>query len=127
MFVSYLSAHAEAEGTGDLRPLMGWSAPRMSNYAWQAMSVARMRGIAQALRRSAVRRVHARPLAPPMFAALLGADARVLGLRDVAAAHLTRPHRHGGPFLAGFVSGSAASSSRCRVVASAASSSAGRQ
>ena len=126
-FVSDLSAHAEAEGTADLRPLMGWSAPRVSNYAWQAMSVARMRGIAQALRRSAVRRVHARPSAPPMSAALLGADARVLGLRDVAAARPARPHRHGGPFPAGFASGSAASSSRCRVVASAASSSAGRQ
>ena len=32
-FVSDLSAHAEAEGTADLRPLMGWSAPRVSNYA----------------------------------------------------------------------------------------------
>ena len=57
---------------------------------------------------------------------VMGADTRVLGLATPRA-RPARPNHHGRPSLAGFVSGSVASSSRCRVVASAASSSAGRQ
>eukprot|EP01050_Picozoa_sp_SAG11_P029986 SAG11_NODE_8672_length_988_cov_4.347582_1_plen_90_part_00 len=49
-FVRDLSSHADAEGVDDLRPRLGWGAPKVAEFAWQALSVARTRGIAQALR-----------------------------------------------------------------------------
>ena len=125
-FVRDLSSHADAEGVDDLRPRLGWGAPKVAEFAWQALSVARTRGIAQALRASATKRARMQPRsAQVMVQQVMGADTRVLGLA-MPRARPTRPNHHGRPSLAGFVSGSVASSSHRRVVASAASSSVGR-
>ena len=51
-----IAKHAGADGTADTRTVMGWGAPHVREFAWQAVAVGRIRGIAAALERSAWRR-----------------------------------------------------------------------
>jgi hypothetical protein len=51
-----IGKHAGAEGCADTRALLGWGAPHVREFAWQAVGVGRIRGIASALEASARRR-----------------------------------------------------------------------
>ena len=48
-----IGKHAGAEGCADTRALLGWGAPHVREFAWQAVGVGRIRGIASALEASA--------------------------------------------------------------------------
>ena len=58
--VEDIARHAGAEGNADTRTLLGWGAPHVREFAWQAIGVGRIRGIASALERSAKRRAGSR-------------------------------------------------------------------
>ena len=85
--VEDIARHAGAEGNADTRTLLGWGAPHVREFAWQAIGVGRIRGIASALERSAKRRAGSRGAAvTPPEAGPSAPLQRVVGNRAAAAA-----------------------------------------
>ena len=81
-------AHAEAGDATDTRGSYGWSAPHIAEAVKQLVGVARMRGIATALHRSAAARRTPREGVDDQ-----ALDALFAGLRSAAAASSSPPAR----------------------------------
>ena len=60
--VEDIVAHAAEEDATDTRRITGWGAPHVREVAWQAIAVARVRGIAAAFRAAGARRAAEQPI-----------------------------------------------------------------